>query len=114
MGLDMSAFRLLLDFLIVVLRIGFDVDKTKIENINNGKSYIEHIDSNKILSCVEQGFSATTVFSVRVAMPKYVFQHINIYETDLTHIESTIESMLPYLEKSIKHIRKHNLSRYNR
>ena len=84
--------------------IGFDVDKTKIENINNGKYYIEHIDSNYILSCVEQGFSATSVFSDVSdcdALIMCVPTPLNIYrEPDLTYIESTIESMLPYLRKN--------------
>ena len=44
--------------------IGFDIDQTKIDFLERGESYIDHIDANQIKGAVEkQLFSATTDFS---------------------------------------------------
>ena len=44
--------------------VGFDIDKSKINKLNNGKSYIKHIDSNSIKSANQNGFKATNDFSL--------------------------------------------------
>ena len=44
--------------------IGFDVDKTKIESLAKGESYIKHVGPQRVAAAVHSGgFSATTDFS---------------------------------------------------
>lgn len=42
---------------------GFDIDQEKTEMLNNGKSYIRHIDDNDIKNANNNGFRATHLFS---------------------------------------------------
>ena len=42
--------------------VGFDIDKSKVELLNQGKSYVRHIDSSVLVKAVEEGFTATTDF----------------------------------------------------
>jgi UDP-N-acetyl-D-glucosamine dehydrogenase len=44
--------------------VGFDIDKSKTNKLNNGESYIKHIDSNSIKSANQNGFKATNDFSL--------------------------------------------------
>lgn len=84
--------------------IGFDVDKTKIEAINEGRSYIHHIPKEKVKSCVDQKlFFATTDFSLTkecqaliICVPTPLGSHM---EPDLRFIEVTCESIAPHLQK---------------
>jgi len=43
--------------------IGFDIDKEKVDLLNDGKSYIKHIKEDNIASMANNGFKATTDFS---------------------------------------------------
>ena len=43
--------------------LGFDIDKTKVDKLNKGESYIEHIPSDKIAAASNSLFEATTDFS---------------------------------------------------
>ena len=43
---------------------GFDIDESKVKLLNQGKSYIKHIDSSSLTKALEDGFSATVDFSV--------------------------------------------------
>src|SRR4051812_15432929 len=43
--------------------LGIDIDQKKVESLNAGKSYIEHIPSSAIKGSVEKGFTATADFS---------------------------------------------------
>jgi UDP-N-acetyl-D-glucosamine dehydrogenase len=71
--------------------LGFDIDKTKIPVLNNGKSYIKHINEEKIKYAVEsKKFSATFDFSrlkscdaVIICVPTPLDEH---KEPDLTYI----------------------------
>ena len=40
--------------------LGFDIDPAKVEQLNAGKSYIEHIPAAAIARARARGFSATT------------------------------------------------------
>ena len=84
--------------------VGFDIDEKKIELLNDGKSYIDHIESNKIQECVDKGLTATSDFSNIVncdALIMCVPTPLNIHrEPDLTFIEDTLERMLPYVRKN--------------
>jgi UDP-N-acetyl-D-glucosamine dehydrogenase len=43
---------------------GFDIDESKVAFLNQGRSYIRHIDSSALVKAFENGFSATTDFSL--------------------------------------------------
>ena len=43
--------------------IGFDIDPLKINKLNSGKSYIEHISSEKVNEICKNNFFATNDFS---------------------------------------------------
>jgi UDP-N-acetyl-D-glucosamine dehydrogenase len=110
--------------------IGFDIDKTKVDALNAGKSYIKHIPSERIQKARTSGmFSATTDYSkikecdaVLIAVPTplnknrepemdYVVSSCesvskNMRRGQLIVLESTtypgttVEVMVPILEKS--------------
>jgi len=81
--------------------IGFDIDQSKVDSLQNGKSYIEHIPSQAIESAVAKGFESTTDFS-RVseadALILCVPTPLNKYrEPDLSFVLDTTDSLVPYL-----------------
>ena len=84
--------------------IGFDINKNRVEEINSGKSPINHINNNRIYSNLEKGrFQATTKFS-RVnetdAIIICVPTPLNIHrEPDLSFIHATLDSITAYLKK---------------
>jgi len=43
---------------------GFDIDESKVALLNQGRSYIKHIDSSALTKVFENGFRATTDFSL--------------------------------------------------
>src|ERR1700751_1008761 len=43
--------------------IGFDIDRTKVDALRAGQSYIEHISNASIKRATELGFEPTTDFS---------------------------------------------------
>jgi len=43
--------------------LGFDIDKTKVDKLNKGETYIEHIPAEKIAAASNSLFEATTDFS---------------------------------------------------
>jgi UDP-N-acetyl-D-glucosamine dehydrogenase len=83
--------------------LGLDIDQDKIDKLKNGKSYIEHIDSNKIVKAKKQGFEAITNFaraSEADALIFCVLTPLNKYrELDLSFITDTTEMIMPYLRK---------------
>lgn len=84
--------------------IGFDVDQTKIDSINKGKSYIEHIASDPIAKGVHSGLlEGTTDFTrikevdaVIIAVPTPLNKH---HEPDLSYVTNTMDAVKPYLRK---------------
>ena len=42
--------------------IGFDINKDKIDSLNNGKSYIKHILQDQLIMASKSGFLATSDF----------------------------------------------------
>ena len=83
--------------------IGFDIDQNKINLINAGESYIDHIDSKEIKSCVQKGLAATSDYSAVSecdALIMCVPTPLNVFrEPDLSYINNTIEKMLPHLKR---------------
>jgi len=40
--------------------VGFDIDREKVEKLNKGETYIEHISPTSVRQAVESGFTATS------------------------------------------------------
>jgi UDP-N-acetyl-D-glucosamine dehydrogenase len=81
--------------------VGFDINQRKVDSLQEGRSYIEHISSGAINSAIAAGFQPTTDFS-RVlqadALILCVPTPLNKYrEPDLSFILDTTDSLLPYL-----------------
>lgn len=83
---------------------GFDTDPKKVQMLNAGKSYIEHIQQNKIQQYVNsKHFGATSDFSrlseadaIIICVPT----PLNEYrEPDLSYVENTAKSIQPHLQK---------------
>ncbi|MGM0984791.1 MAG: UDP-N-acetyl-D-glucosamine 6-dehydrogenase [Pseudomonadota bacterium] len=83
--------------------LGIDIDQDKVDKLNGGKSYIEHIPSDKIAKATRQGFQATADFS-RVAEADAVIlcvpTPLNKYrEPDMSFVTNTTEALKPYLRE---------------
>lgn len=80
--------------------IGIDVDQYKNEAINQGRSYIEHISSEKI-SQLKSCLRATADFAEAVEADAIILcvpTPLNKYrEPDLSFVLQTMDSLLPYL-----------------
>lgn len=81
--------------------IGFDIDPNKVEKLNDGQSYIEHISGDAVKRALAQGFTASNSFEkvsecdaiiICVPTPLNKFR-----EPDLSYVVNTIEDMLPHL-----------------
>lgn len=82
--------------------VGFDIDKFKVNKINEGESYIEHIPKEVVAAATKQ-FSATTDFkeiSNVDAIILCVPTPLNKYrEPDLSFVLNTMDSIVPFLRK---------------
>lgn len=81
--------------------LGFDIDTFKTGRLNAGKSYIEHIPSEKIAAARRKGFEATDDFS-RIAEADAVIlcvpTPLNKYrEPDISFVTGTTDAVKPYL-----------------
>ncbi|MEE9432075.1 MAG: nucleotide sugar dehydrogenase [Melioribacteraceae bacterium] len=84
--------------------IGFDVDESKIPLLKAGKSYIKHIDENKIKKAVDSGkFDAVSEFSrlpevdaIIICVPTPLNEH---REPDMSYVVDTAENIAKYLRK---------------
>ena len=82
--------------------LGLDIDTTKVNGINNKKSYIKHIPSEDIAEVVDsKKFAASTDFSkvreldaVLICVPTPLDQH---QEPDLSYVLKSGEAIAPYL-----------------
>ena len=81
--------------------VGFDIDQSKIDHIEGGTSYIEHIPAASIARAVEQGFKATTDFSLASEVDALILcvpTPLNKYrEPDLSYVLDTTDSLVPHL-----------------
>ncbi len=83
---------------------GFDTDPAKVEKLNKGQTYIQHIPQNKIQQFVQsKHFGATTDFSrlaevdaVLICVPTPLDQR---REPDLSYVEATAQAIRPYLQR---------------
>lgn len=82
--------------------VGFDIDKTKVDSLNKGKSYIKHIPSKDIALHRKGGrFSATCDFSkltecdvIIIAVPTPLTEK---KEPDLTYVSESAKTVARYL-----------------
>lgn len=83
--------------------LGIDIDQSKVNALNEGKSYIEHISSDAIATAAETGFEATTDFSRSAecdALILCVPTPLNKYrEPDISYVTSTVEALVPYVRE---------------
>ena len=81
--------------------IGIDIDPNKVEQINSGNSYIEHIASDAIAAAVTSGAVATSDFAQAAKCDAIILcvpTPLNKYrEPDLSYVTSTMDSLLPHL-----------------
>lgn len=85
--------------------VGFDVDAVKVEQLNAGRSYIQHIPAGKISAGVrEKRFSATSDFSrardcdaVLICVPTPLDER---RDPDLSYVEQTARSIAPHLQRT--------------
>ncbi len=80
--------------------IGFDIDVSKVDSLNNGKSYIERLQAEEIVAAQNNGFEATSDFSRTQDVDALIIcvpTPLNVYrEPDLSYVEKTLASILPY------------------
>ncbi len=74
--------------------IGFDVDASKVEALNAGRSYIEHIDGSRIVAAREKNRLEASADFDRLGEPDALLicvpTPLNVYrEPDLSYVEST-------------------------
>ena len=81
---------------------GFDIDATKVDHLNCGRSYIHRIDPAEIVAARANGFSATADFSCIAAMDAVLIcvptplhdDHV----PDMSFVERTLEAIGPYVK----------------
>ncbi|MCF8014801.1 MAG: nucleotide sugar dehydrogenase [Chromatiaceae bacterium] len=81
--------------------LGFDIDPLKVDALNAGRTYIEHISAEAIGKALSQGFSATADFSrarecdaLILCVPTPLNKH---REPDLSYVVATTEAIVPSL-----------------
>ncbi|NUN06096.1 MAG: nucleotide sugar dehydrogenase [Bdellovibrio sp.] len=84
--------------------LGFDIDEFKIQKIETGESYIEHIPTTAVKASVAaKKFFATTNFSKISDVDAIILcvpTPLNKYrEPDLSFVLNTVDSIVPYLRK---------------
>jgi UDP-N-acetyl-D-glucosamine dehydrogenase len=81
--------------------LGIDIDGAKVERLNRGESYINHIKSDDIVRARERGFEATSDFT-RAGEPDALIicvpTPLNAYrEPDLSFVLDTADALLPFM-----------------
>lgn len=101
-GLGYVGLPLMLRYNAIGFRVlGLDIDRVKVDKLNSGQSYIEHISADKVALARETGFEATTDFaraSECDALILCVPTPLNKYrEPDMSFVINTTNSVKPYL-----------------
>jgi UDP-N-acetyl-D-glucosamine dehydrogenase len=83
--------------------LGIDVDAAKVAALNEGRSYIRHISSDRLAPLTRERFKATTNFSalatadaILICVPTPLTKHL---EPDMSFVISTVENAAPHLRK---------------
>lgn len=104
-GLGYVGLPLLMEFVEEGIKtIGFDIDDKKVNQLNNGKSYIKHIDGNRVKRVRDSKlFEATSDFArikevdcVLIAVPTPLTKH---REPDMSYIVGTAKNIAPHIRK---------------
>lgn len=101
-GLGYVGLPLMLRYNAIGFRVlGLDIDRVKVDKLNAGQSYIEHISADKVALARETGFEATNDFSRASecdALILCVPTPLNKYrEPDMSFVINTTNSVKPYL-----------------
>tara|TARA_Y100001935_G_scaffold248349_1_gene245413 strand:+ start:1017 stop:2324 length:1308 start_codon:yes stop_codon:yes gene_type:complete len=104
-GLGYVGLPLLLRFSEVNYRVvGIDIDKEKVKCLENGESYIQHIDSKSIEELNKKSFKASSDFSIASEADAIIIcvpTPLNKYrEPNIKFILETLNSLLPYLREN--------------
>jgi UDP-N-acetyl-D-glucosamine dehydrogenase len=85
--------------------IGFDIDKSKVDTLLSGRSYIEHIGSEKVSEFLGRNLLPTTdlsrvseVDALILCVPTPLGKH---REPDLSFVVGTVESVVSYLHRGM-------------
>lgn len=102
MGLGYVGLPLMLRYVSVGFKVlGIDIDPVKVEKLNRGRSYIEHIPSQQIEQALVKGFEASTDFAragEADALIICVPTPLNAYrEPDLSFVLDTVDALLPHM-----------------
>lgn len=83
--------------------VGIDIDPYKVDELNRGNSYIEHISSSSISEACAKGFEATVDLSragecdaLILCVPTPLTKH---REPDISYVISTMNAIKPYLRQ---------------
>jgi UDP-N-acetyl-D-glucosamine dehydrogenase len=103
LGLGYVGLPLMLRFIEVGIKvIGIDIDKSKVDALRRGESYIAHIRSEKLVEALKKGFVPTTDFSQAAQCDALIIcvpTPLNDYrEPDLSYVLDTARSIAPYLK----------------
>ncbi|MBS1985917.1 MAG: nucleotide sugar dehydrogenase [Bdellovibrionales bacterium] len=83
--------------------LGIDIDAKKVKDLNAGKSYIGHIDSQVIQAAVKKGFRATANFADSKEADALIIcvpTPLNKYrEPDLSFVTNTMDAIAPHLRE---------------
>lgn len=81
--------------------VGFDIDARKVEELNHGRSQIEHINNADVAQAIKGGMTCTTDFSLSSQVDALILcvpTPLNKFrEPDLSFVIQTIEAIAPYL-----------------
>jgi UDP-N-acetyl-D-glucosamine dehydrogenase len=81
--------------------IGIDIDRRKVDQLNRGESYIEHIPAPAVADACARGFEATTDFARTKELDAIIIcvpTPLNAYrEPDLSFVLNTTDSLVPHM-----------------
>lgn len=81
--------------------LGIDIDATKVDALNAGRSYIEHISASAVAEARTRGFEATTDFARAADVQAVIIcvpTPLNAYrEPDLSFVTGTTDTLVPHL-----------------
>lgn len=84
--------------------LGFDVDPSKVESLNNGLSYIKHIDSQIVATARSSGLLEATADFARISEVQAVIICVptpltKYREPDLSYVLGTASQLAPHLKR---------------
>lgn len=81
--------------------VGLDIDQAKVDALNAGRSYIEHISVDAIADMLKFGFEATSDFGKAREVDALILcvpTPLNVHrEPDLSYVVGTVDSLVPHL-----------------